>query len=191
MSLAPLGEEKGDPCHSPPTPAQGDDVGSLLSGLLLLEDFGFSKMNLLRRSVSKLAWAPAYASPRGKTGWAHLMGKALGAAGAASPEGGVGTLTSIAGGLSHVLGASDVMPVGAAGQHGCGGAGVGEVLSALVQQLQGMEGEEGDTGPPESPPAVSPLSLGWSSLTLTFFSISSRTLLCCSAMANVALCTRW
>lgn len=46
-----------------PLQAHGDDVGSLLSGLSLLEDFGFSKMNLLRRSVSEPAWAPAYASP--------------------------------------------------------------------------------------------------------------------------------
>lgn len=44
-------------------------------------------------------------------------------------------------------------------------------------------------GHPEPPPSLCP----WSELelTLTFFSISSRTLLCCSAMANVALCTRW
>lgn len=90
--------------------------------------------------MSELAWAPAYASPGDKTGWAHLVGKALEAGGAASPWGGVRTLTSIAGGLGHVLGASDVMPVGAAGQHGRGGAGVGEVLSALVQQLQWMGG---------------------------------------------------
>ena len=36
--------------------------------------------------------------------------------------------------------------------------------------------------------------VAWTSarcLTLTFFSISSRTRLCCSAMAKVALWTRW
>lgn len=54
-------------------------MGSLLSGLSLLEDFGFSKMNLLRRSVSELAWAPAYASPGDKaedgfTWWGKLQG---------------------------------------------------------------------------------------------------------------------
>lgn len=61
--LTPHREENRDPCHGPPPPAHRDDAGSLLSGLSLLEDFGFSKMNLLRRSVSELAWAPAYASP--------------------------------------------------------------------------------------------------------------------------------
>lgn len=59
----PSGKKKGTPATVPPLPAHGDDVGSLLSGFSLLEDFGFSKMNLLRRSVSELAWAPAYASP--------------------------------------------------------------------------------------------------------------------------------
>lgn len=53
-----------------------------------------------------------------------------------APQWGTGTLTGVAGGLGHVLGASDVMPVGAAGQHGGGGAGVGEVLGTLVQKLR-------------------------------------------------------
>lgn len=43
------------------------------------------------------------------------------------------------------------------------------------------------------PPTSLPPTLGQDAhgLTLTFFSISSRTRLCCSAMARVALWTRW
>lgn len=136
----PQARKRGPPLRCvvcpPPPLAHGDDAGSLLSGLSLLEDFGFSKMNLLRRSVSELAWAPAYASPGDEAeGWACAVGDAPGAGVAAAPRWGTGTLTGVAGGLGHVLGAGDVVPVGAAGQHGGGGAGVGEVLSALVQQL--------------------------------------------------------
>lgn len=140
VSLPPLREEKGDPTAVPSPPAHGDDAGSLLSGLSLLEDFGFSKMNLLRRSVSELAWAPAYASPGDKAEGGLTWGDTPWARGAVAPRWGTGTLTSIAGGLGHVLGAGDVVPVGAAGQHGGGGAGVGEVLGALVQQLRRMRG---------------------------------------------------
>lgn len=61
----PSQKKKGAPTTVAPSlpPAHGEDVDSLLLGLSLLEDFGFSSMNLLRRSVSELAWAPAYASP--------------------------------------------------------------------------------------------------------------------------------
>jgi len=90
-------------------------------------------MNLLRRSVSELAWAPAYASP-GDEAEGGLAG--ADARGPAGTWRGLGTLTGVAGGLGHVLGAGDVVPVGAAGQHGGGGAGVGEVFSAPVQQLR-------------------------------------------------------
>lgn len=45
-------------------------------------------------------------------------------------------LTGIVGGLSDVLRAGDVVPVGAPGQHGGRCAGVGVVFRALVQQLQ-------------------------------------------------------
>lgn len=158
----PSGKKKGTPTAVPSPPAHGDDAGSLLSGLSLLEDFGFSKMNLLRRSVSELAWAPAYASPGDKAEGGLAWGDTPWARGAVAPRWGTGTLTSIAGGLGHVLGAGDVMPVGAAGQHGGGGAGVGEVLSALVQQLWRMKGGESDTGCPEPPPSHVP-RVGWSS----------------------------
>lgn len=57
------------------------------------------------------------------------------AEGLRDPCGALRTLTGIAGGLGHVLRAGDVVPVGAAGQHGGGRAGVGEGLAALVQQL--------------------------------------------------------
>lgn len=89
-SLPPPGEEKGDP-HCGPVPplalAHGDDVGSLLSDLSLLEDFGFSKMNLLRRSVSELAWGPVYASPgdEGEGGLVEGGHTLWGAGGAAAP----------------------------------------------------------------------------------------------------------
>lgn len=59
----PRGRKRATPTTASPLPAHRDDVGSLLSGWSFLEDFGFSKMNLLRRSVSELAWAPAYSSP--------------------------------------------------------------------------------------------------------------------------------
>lgn len=60
----------------------------------------------------------------------------------------------------------------------------------LFSSCGGREGGEGDTGHP-GPDPPPPCPQGGLELTLTFFSISSRTLLCCSAMANVALCTRW
>lgn len=79
VSLPPLREEKGGPPPPRlPLPAHGDDVGSLLSGWSLLEDFGFSKMNLLRRSVSELAWAHAYASPGDKAEGGLTWGCAAG-----------------------------------------------------------------------------------------------------------------
>lgn len=58
----------------------------------------------------------------------------------------------------------------------------------LFSSCGGREGVKVTRGP-LSPPQ--PCPQGGLELTLTFFSISSRTLLCCSAMANVALCTRW
>lgn len=41
------------------TPHHGDEVGSLISAWSPPGGFGFSRMNLSRRSVSEPAWAPA------------------------------------------------------------------------------------------------------------------------------------
>lgn len=88
------------------------------------------------------------------------------------------------------------------------------MFRALVQQLWGREGSvakpraasprpclplldtpAGDSchspGPRPARQPPPPLDRDTHCLTLTFFSISSRTLLCCSAMARVALWTRW
>lgn len=87
-----------------PTPlGHGDDLDSLLSGWSLLEGFGFSKMNLLRRLVSELVWAPAYASPRDEAQRGLAQGTCWGWRSHRSPAGHREMLTSVAGGLGHVL----------------------------------------------------------------------------------------
>lgn len=124
------------PCH------WAGVLASLLSPWL---GFGVSRMNRLRRSVSELAWAAPYPSP--------VDTEAGSGCGCRSedpcPEGlvlhralwlGSGALqglTGIAGGLGNILGARDVVPVGAAGQHGGGRAGVRVMFRVLVQQLWG------------------------------------------------------